>query len=183
VTEVTRLLKQWRDGDPDALDELTPLVYAELRKLADSQMRRERSGHTLQPTALVHEAYLRLLGHRAGFANRLHFYGAAAHAMRRVLVDYARSRGARKRGVADVVVDLDTIAGAAVNLQDDLVALDQALDRLADIAPRAAKVLELRYFGGLSVEETATFLDVAPATVKRHWSFARAWLYRRLSPT
>jgi RNA polymerase sigma factor (TIGR02999 family) len=155
-------------------------VYTELRRLAVSQMRRERPDHTLQPTALVHEAYLRLAGHRAGFRSRVHFYGAAAQAMRRILVDYARGRGARKRGQRDPLVDLDKIVGAGVERQLDLVALDEALDRLTTVAPRAAKVVELRFFGGLSVDVAAAFMDVSPATVKREWSFARAWLLRAL---
>ena len=179
--DITRLLARWSDGDPNALAELMPLVYSELRRLADSQMRDERSGHTLQPTALVHEAYLRLAGHRAGFQNRVHFYGAAAQAMRRILVDHARSRGALKRGHGDLVANLDQAANLGIELRLDLVALDEALDRLTAVAPRPAKVVELRYFGGLSVDETAEFLNVAPATVKRHWSFARAWLYRALN--
>jgi len=179
--DITRLLERWSGGDPKALAELVPLVYAELRRLAVSQMRRERPDHTLQPTALVHEAYLRLAGHRAGFRNRVHFYGAAAQAMRRILVDHARGRGARKRGQRDPLVDLDEVVGGGAERHVDLVALDEALDRLAAVAPRAAKVVELRFFGGLSVDEAAAFLDISPATVKREWGFARAWLFRALS--
>jgi RNA polymerase sigma factor (TIGR02999 family) len=178
--DITRLLARWSGGDPKALAELMPLVYNELRVLAASQMREERADHTLQPTALVHEAYLRLAGHRAGFRSRIHFYGAAAQAMRRILVDYARSRAAVKRGQREPLVDLDRVAAAGIDRQLDLVALDEALDRLTAVAPRAAKVVELRFFGGLSVEEAAAFLDISPATVKRQWSFARAWLYRAL---
>jgi RNA polymerase sigma factor (TIGR02999 family) len=178
--DITRLLARWSGGDPKALAELMPLVYNELRVLAASQMREERADHTLQPTALVHEAYLRLAGHRAGFRSRIHFYGAAAQAMRRILVDYARSRAAVKRGQREPLVDLDRVAAAGIDRQLDLVALDEALDRLTAMAPRAAKVVELRFFGGLSVEEAAAFLDISPATVKRQWSFARAWLYRAL---
>lgn len=179
--DVTRLLTRWSDGDPKALAELMPLVHAELRRLAASQMRRERPDHTLQPTALVHEAYLRLAGHRAGFRSRVHFYGAAAESMRRILVDHARSRGARKRGQRDPLVDIDKVVSLGTERPLDLVDLDEALDRLATIAPRAAKVVELRFFGGLSVDETAAFMDISPATVKRQWSFARAWLFRTLS--
>jgi RNA polymerase sigma factor (TIGR02999 family) len=179
--DITRLLVRWSDGDPQALAELMPLVYAELRRLAVAQMRRERPDHTLQPTALVHEAYLRLAGHRAGFRSRVHFYGAAAQAMRRILVDHARSRSARKRGQRDPLVDLDKVVGVGMERHVDLVALDGALERLATVAKRAAKVVELRFFGGLSVGETAAFLDISPATVKREWSFARAWLFRALS--
>jgi len=180
MTDVTRLLERWRDGDREAFAELLPLVYAELRKLADAQMHRERAGHTLQPTALVHEAYLRLAGHRAGFQSRVHFYGAAAQAMRRILVDHARKSRADKRGDPAKRVDLDVASDVGIDVNFDLVALDEALGRLDAIAPQPAKVVELRYFGGLSVEEAAAFLDVSPATVKRHWSFARAWLFRAM---
>ncbi len=180
--DITRLLERWGDGDSDALAELMPIVYAELRKLADHYMRLERSDHTLQPTALVHEAFLRLAETRsAGFENRVHFYGAAAQAMRRILVDHARSHGAQKRGDGVAPVDLDLAAEVGVDVRLDLVALDEALDRLAAVAPTQAKVVELRYFGGLSIEETSALLAISPATVKRHWSFARAWLYRALS--
>jgi RNA polymerase sigma factor (TIGR02999 family) len=179
--DITRLLARWSDGDAEALKELLPLAYAELRQLADHYMRQERPDHTLQPTALVHEAYLRLAGVRSPFQNRVHFYGAAAQVMRRILVDYARSRRAVKRGDGAVVVNLDEAADVGIDLRMDLVALDEALEALAAIAPRAAKVVELRYFGGLSIEETAAFLSVGPATVKRHWAFARAWLYRTLN--
>ena len=158
-----------------------PLVYAELRRLADHYMSHERTDHTLQPTALVHEAYLRLSQARHGrFDNRVHFYGAAAQAMRRILVDHARRRSACKREHTAAVVDLDAVA-ASIDLHMDLGALDQALDRLSKIAPRPAKVVELRFFGGLSINEAAEFLDVAPVTVKRHWTFARAWLHRELA--
>lgn len=178
--DITLLLARWSDGDPKALADLMPLVYAELRRLAVSQMRQERPDHTLQPTALVHEAYLRLAGHRAGFRSRIHFYGAAAQAMRRILVDHARSRSAAKRGQRDPLVDLEKVMGVGMEPQRDLVALDEALDRLATVAPRAAKVVELRFFGGLSIDEAAAFMDISPATVKRQWSFARAWLSRAL---
>jgi RNA polymerase sigma-70 factor, ECF subfamily len=179
--DITRLLARWRQGDPEAFADLMPIVYTELRRLADSQMRQERLGHTLQPTALVHEAYLRLAGHRRGFQSRVHFYGAAAQAMRRILVDYARSRGAAKRGSPDAAVDLDQAVAVGIGPDFDPVALDEALDRLSALAPRAARVVEVRFFGGLSVEEAAAFLEVAPATVKRDWRFARAWLSRELS--
>ena len=184
MADVTELLVRWRAGDAGALQSLMPLVYAELRRLADHYMSHERAGHTLQPTALVHEAYLRLAQVRHGrFDNRVHFYGAAAQAMRRILVDHARRRSARKREHADAVIDLDALA-ATIDLNDlnlDLGALDQALDRLTKFAPRPAKVVELRFFGGLSIDEAAEFLDVAPVTVKRHWTFARAWLHRELA--
>ena len=158
-----------------------PVVYGEMRRLADSYMRQERRDHTLQPTALVHEAFLRLAEtRRAAFENRVHFYGAAAQAMRRILVDYARSHRAQKRGQGSATVDLDQAADVGIDVRVDLVALDEALDGLAAVAPRPAKVVELRYFGGMSIDETAAFLDIAPATVKRHWAFARSWLYRAL---
>jgi RNA polymerase sigma-70 factor, ECF subfamily len=178
---ITQLLARWRDGDAGAFEELTPLVYAELRQLAAHYMRNERSDHTLQPTALVHEAYLRLTGLReARFQNRVHFYGAAATAMRRILVDHARQRGAAKRGSGATVVSLDDAATVGIDLRQDLVGLDESLDRLAVVAPEPARVVELRYFGGLSVQETAAFLGIAPATVKRRWAIARAWLHREL---
>jgi RNA polymerase sigma factor (TIGR02999 family) len=143
-------------------------------------MAAERSNHTLQPTALVNEAYLRLAGTRSGrFDNRVHFYGAAAQAMRRILVDHARQRAARKRGHDPVVLSLDDV-DPQVDLRHDLIALDDALNRLTEIAPRPARVVELRYFGGMSIDEVAELLDVAPVTVKRHWAFARAWLHRAL---
>src|SRR5262245_1192936 len=184
MADVTELLARWNAGDAEALEALMPLVYAELRRLAGHYMRQERPDHTLQPTALVHEAYLRLAGTReTSFRNRVHFYGAAAQAMRRILVDHARQRRALKRGQAAARIDLDEIEETGVDLRLDLEALDEALVRLAAVAERPAKVVELRYFGGLSIEETAAFLDVAPATVKRHWTFARAWLYRTLNET
>ncbi len=180
--DITRLLTRWSGGDANAFGELMPHVYAELRKLADHYMRQERPDHTLQPTALVHEAFLRLAEtRRSAFENRVHFYGAAAQAMRRVLVDYARSHRSQKRGDGIPAVDLDQAAEVGIDLRLDLVALDEALDALAAVAPRPAKVVELRYLGGLSIDETAAFLKIAPATVKRHWAFARAWLYRALS--
>lgn len=184
MSDVTALLSRWRDGDARALDELIPLVYAQLRQLADAYLARERSGHTLQPTALVHEAYLRLLQQRdAGFNNRIHFYGAAATVMRRILVDHARRRGAAKRGAGIALDQLDEALTAGVDPTMDFIALDEALSRLSASAPAPARVVELRYFGGLTVEETAALLDVAPVTVKRHWAFARAWLHRALAGT
>jgi len=181
---ITRLLARWRNGDPEALKDLTPLVYGELRDLAQHYLRNERSDHTLQPTALVHEAYLRLTGVRsAKFTNRVHFYGAAATVMRRVLVDHAREHRAAKRGLGQAVASLDDVPEAGIDLRFDLVCLSDALERLAAVAPDPARVVELRYFGGLTVAETAEFLDVAPVTVKRRWAFARAWLHRTLEGT
>jgi RNA polymerase sigma factor (TIGR02999 family) len=180
--DITRLLGRWKQGDATALEELAPIVYQELHQLASGYMRRESNDHTLQPTALVHEAYLRLTGVReAKFENRSHFYGAAATIMRRVLVDHARERRAAKRGADVTIASLDEVAERGVDMRSDLVCLDDALDRLAAMAPQPARVVELRYFGGLTVDETAAFLDVAPITVKRHWAFARAWLHRALA--
>jgi RNA polymerase sigma factor (TIGR02999 family) len=180
--DITSLLERWAEGDAEAFKALMPIVYQELRRLAGHYLRRERGNHTLQPTALVHEAYLRLAGIRdLQLHNRTHFYGAAAQVMRRVLVDHARQRGAAKRGgPAREVVTFDE-RDMPVDMRLDLVALDEALDALARIASDQARVVEVRYFGGLSVEETADYLGVAPATVKRRWSFARAWLYRRMT--
>ena len=181
--DITRLLARWADGDAEAFEALMPVVYAELRKLANHYLRQERPDHTLQPTALVHEAYLRLAGIRdMELRNRAHFYGAAARIMRRVLVDHSRQRHALKRGgPAPAVVPFDEAIETPIDGTADLVALDEALGALEAIAPERARVVELRYFGGLSVDETADYLGVAPATVKRHWAFARAWLFKRLS--
>jgi RNA polymerase sigma factor (TIGR02999 family) len=183
VTDITGLLDRWSQGDESAFRELIPLVYDELRRLAEHYLRGERAGHTLQPTALVHEAYLRLSGlNEMRLQNRTHFYGAAAQAMRRILVDHARRRLADKRGAGVDVVPLDEASlDGPVDLRLDLVALEDALNALTALAPRPARVVELRYFGGLSVAETAAFLGVAPATVKRDWNFARAWLFRALA--
>jgi RNA polymerase sigma factor (TIGR02999 family) len=183
MDDVTRLLERWHRGEPDALGELMPLVYTELHKLASHYLRQERPDHTLQPTALVHEAYMRLTGLRAAdFHNRVHFFGAAAQVMRRILVDHARRRRAAKRVDGARRVDLDEALSIGLDPRFDLLALDDALERLGAVAPQPARVVELRCFGGLTVDECAAFLDVAPVTVKRHWAFARAWLYRALGP-
>jgi RNA polymerase sigma factor (TIGR02999 family) len=183
MSDITALLQRWGDGDGEAFKALLPLVYKELRRLAQYHLRQERKGHTLQPTALVHEAYLRLTGLREmQLTHRAHFFGAAARVMRRVLVDHARKHRALKRGGGvEALVDVADSVDAPVDVQLDLGALDEALDELERIAPEKAKVVELRYFGGLSVQETGEYLDISPATVKRYWSFARAWLFRRLS--
>jgi len=178
--EVTELLARWNGGDARALEELMPVVYDELQRIAQHYMRHERSDHTLQPTALVHEAFLKLAGVRApDFRDRVHFYGVAARAMRRILVDHSRRRTAQKRGHGAVTFDLAD-APEGVDDRMDFVALDEALERLSAIAAQPARVVELRYFGGLSIDETAACLSIAPATVKRHWAFARAWLRREL---
>lgn len=183
--EVTRLLHALSAGDTSALEHLTPLLYGELRNLARRQMRGENANHTLQPTALVHEAFLRLVGQReVAWQNRKHFLSVAAQVMRRVLVDHARRRRAGKRGGGGSGVGLSVAPGAIAGSGGDpldLIALDQALARLAELDSRQARIVELRYFGGLSVEETAHVLDLSPATVKRDWQFAKAWLVRELS--
>jgi RNA polymerase sigma factor (TIGR02999 family) len=181
--DVTALLDRWNDGDSRALQELLAELYPELKKLADNLLRQERVNHTLQPTALVHEAYIRLTGLREmKLESRRHFYGAAAMAMRRILVDHARQRGAQKRGGADLQrAPLEEALNAPVDLRLDFERLDEALEELARIAPDKARLVELRYFAGLSIQETADVLEIAPATVKRHWNFARAWLFRALS--
>jgi RNA polymerase sigma factor (TIGR02999 family) len=178
---ITETLNRWQDGDERALAELVPLVYGELRQLADAILRGERPGHTLQPTALVHEVYLRFTGLReSAFKDRGHFYGAAARAMRRILVDHARRRDAVKRGDGWTRVSLDDVPITGFDPSLDFVELDDALSKLAAVNGSAARVIELRCFTGLSVEEAARCLDVAPVTVKRHWRFGRAWLARAL---
>jgi RNA polymerase sigma factor (TIGR02999 family) len=180
---ITQLLEEWRDGDETALDRLVPLVYEELRRLAHQYMRRERPGHTLQTTALVNEAYLRLVDHRGmRWQNRAHFYAVAAQAMRRILIDHARSRKYLKRGGDVKMIQLEEAATVVQKQAADLIALDDALSELAAIDPRKSKIVEMRYFGGMSVEETAEALDVSPVTVMRDWSTAKAWLLRALSP-
>jgi len=179
---VTELLKAWGDGDRGALDRLVPLVYAELKRRAGAQLARERGSHTLQPTALVHEAFLRLVDQRsARWQNRAQFFGVAAQLMRRILVDHARARAAAKRGGDALRISLDDASEAAVSPETDVLLLNRALERLAVLDPRQAQVVELRYFGGLSVEEVAAVLEVSEITVKRDWAMARAWLYRELT--
>jgi RNA polymerase sigma factor (TIGR02999 family) len=178
---VTSLLRAWGDGDDGALEQLTPLVEAELRRLARGYMRRERPGHTLQTTALVNEAFLRLTEARSvRWQDRAHFLAISARLMRRVLVDHARSRGYRKRGGGAQRVTLDEAHVVAAEPEVDLVALDRVLESLAVVDARKSKVIELRFFGGLSVEETAEVLGVSPDTVKRDWRLARLWLLREL---
>lgn len=180
--DVTRLLAEWNRGDADALARLMPLVYRELRRLAGHYLRAEREGHTLQPTALVNELFLRLAGHdRANWACRSQFIGVAAQLMRRILVDYARRRGASKRqgGVPGL---RDEIALPAASVPwEDVLAVDEVLTRLAVRDARKARIVEMRYFGGLSVEETAEALAVSPRTVKADWFMARAWMHAELS--
>jgi RNA polymerase sigma factor (TIGR02999 family) len=179
--DVTSLLVRWGNGDANAFDELAPIVYDELRKLARSHLRRERPDHTLQSTALVHEAYLRMIDQQAvSWQNRSHFYGIAAQMIRRILVDYARAKQTKKRGEALPKIAFDEAVGAHASEDLDLVALDDALKALAEIDPRQSRIVELRYFAGLSIEDTAEVLQVSPATVKRDWTVARAWLKREL---
>jgi RNA polymerase sigma-70 factor, ECF subfamily len=179
--EITRLLRAWKRGDREAAEELSVALYDELRRTARHYMRQERDGHTLQPTALVNEAFLRLAGVRMNFQDRTHFFAFAAQIMRRVLVDHARSRGYGKRGGGIRPVPLDEGAFATPEPGADIVALDEALSEFAKHDPRKAKVVELRFFGGLSVEETAAALSVSPQTVLRDWSLAKAWLTRELT--
>jgi RNA polymerase sigma-70 factor (ECF subfamily) len=180
---VTQLLIDWGSGDQSALGKLMPLVYAELRRLAGNYLRRERADHTLQPTALVNEAYLRLVDQRsARWQNRAHFFGVAAQMMRRILVDHARAHTAEKRGSDFHKLSLDENIDKAAERGAELVELDEALHDLAEIDKQKSRIIELRYFGGLSVEETAEVLGVSPDTVKRHWRMAKAWLYGRMRP-
>ena len=181
--EVTALLGRAKQGDRAATDELFPLVYEELRRLADQFLSGEKHGHTLQPTALVHEAYLRLVGPSdSGWEGRAHFFGAAARAIRRILIDRARARARLRSGAAERVQALD-VAGDVVAPEPaiDILALDEALARLARIDPQKARVVELRFFGGLTAGETAEALGTSPSTIAREWRFARIWLHRALS--
>ena len=178
--EVTRLLVAMQEGQPDAEARLLPLVYDELRRLAASYLRRERPDHTLQATALVHEAYIRLAGQQGTWQNRSHFFGIAAQLMRRVLVDHARAHCAEKRGSGGIKVPLDEALLLSSAESRELLDLDEALSRLAQIDPRQARVIELRFFAGLSLEETAHVLNCATRTVTRDWRMAQAWLRREL---
>jgi RNA polymerase sigma factor (TIGR02999 family) len=180
--EVTQLLVAWSDGDEGALDKLMPLVYAELRQMAKRFMRGQREGHTLQTTALIHEAFLKLVNQpEKHFQNRAHFFGVAAQAMRHILVDYARSRQYAKRGGGERPISLDEAVVVSEERAAELVALDDALDALSKVDPRKCRIVEMRYFGGLSVEETADVLKVSVDTVMRDWRMAKTWLLRELS--
>ena len=179
--EVTELLNDWGNGDQEALNRLMPLVYDELHRLASRYLRHERVGHTLQTTALVHEAYLKLVDHKkANWHNRVQFFAAAAKVMRHVLVDYARSRKAAKRGGDYCRLSLDEAAISSRDQDADLLVLNEALDSLAAIDPQQSRVVELRVFGGLTVEDTAEALGISARTVKREWSMAKAWLHQQI---
>jgi RNA polymerase sigma factor (TIGR02999 family) len=179
---VTQLLIGWGKGDKEALDELLPIVYDELRQQAARYLRRERAGHTLQTTALIHEAYLRLVDQKnVKWQNRAHFFGIAAQLMRRILVDHARGKKRAKRGGSDIRVSLNEATAMAKTQDLDVLAIDEALNRLTEIDEQQGKIVELRFFSGMTVEETAEVLGISTATVKRDWSMARAWLHREIS--
>jgi RNA polymerase sigma factor (TIGR02999 family) len=186
-TDVTDLLRRWREGERDALERLMPLVYEELHRIASRYLSHERPDHTLQSTALVHEAYVKLVDQRrVDWQNRAQFFGLAAQAMRRILVDHARSRHRLKRGASAPRIDLDDADPAAPTDRvdpADAIALDGALQKLEALDPGQARIVELRFFGGLTVEETADVLATSPSTIKREWTLAKAWLYRELAGT
>jgi RNA polymerase sigma factor (TIGR02999 family) len=180
--QVTQLLLDWSDGDQDALNKLIPLVYQELKRMARYYMRRERADHTLQTSALVNEAYIRLVDYKKmRWQDRAHFFAVAAQAMRRILVEHARGRTRAKRGGEVRKVSLDEAATLADGKAADMVALDDALNGLAEFDPRKSQIVELRYFGGLNIEETAEVIGVSPATVKREWNTAKIWLHREIT--
>lgn len=180
--QTTRLLKAMHAGDPAAAERLLPLVYAELHRVANAYMRRERPDHTLQPTALINEAYLRLIQEDVDWNSREHFVGFAAQVMRRVLVDYARSRNAQQRSGKLERVELQDQFAISPDKLEQVLLLDEALERLEKANPRQARVVELRYFGGLSIEQIGAALDIAPRSVKRDWALARIWLFEELRP-
>lgn len=182
-SQITRMLKAWSDGNEDALHELLPLVYAELRRHAARHLRRERPDHSLQTTGLIHEAYLKLVGQRSvRWESRTHFFAIASQLMRRILVDYARARHRAKRGGEDIRLSLSEAEETASESRPvDLIALDEALTRLAAIDEQQSRLVELRYFSGLTLEEAAAILKISRATAAREWSMARAWLHRELT--
>jgi RNA polymerase sigma factor (TIGR02999 family) len=177
---VTRLLVQWTEGNRQAMEDLLPLVYDELRRLARSYLSKERPGHTLQSTALVHEAYMRLVDQNVSWQSRAHFFGIAAQMMRRILVDHARNKNAAKRGDGAYKVTLDEGLVAAEDRDINILALDEALTKLATMDAQQSQIVELRFFAGLSIEDTSEVLKISPATVKRDWAMAKAWLYREM---
>lgn len=181
--DITRLLKDWRSGDSAAFERLFPLLYPTLKRLAGRELRGERAGHTLQTTALVHEAFLELSGQKeAHFENRAHFLAVAAFVMRRILTEHARAHNAQKRGAGQIAVTLDDEAAGNTAALAEITAIDEALNGLESVDPRAAQVVVLRFFGGLSHEDTAAALGISTITVKRDWATARAWLVRELEP-
>jgi RNA polymerase sigma factor (TIGR02999 family) len=181
ATPVTGLLQRWQDGDRDALEAITPLVYRELRRIAASHLRRERSGHTLRPTELLHEAFLHLIQQQdQNWKNRAHFFGVAAHLMRHILVDHARARGSGKRGGGMQKVALEEAVSEGSSRPAQLIALDDALRELEKLDPRKGQVIELRFFGGMSIEETAVAAGISTATVSREQRMAEAWLQRQM---
>jgi RNA polymerase sigma factor (TIGR02999 family) len=181
--EITQLLLQWREGEPEALEKLMPLVHGELRRMARNYMRRQNPGHTLQTTALVNEAYLRLVdSNRVNWQDRNHFFAISAQLMRRILVDFARKKNSLKRGGDRVMVTLDDRVDAPADQRTDVVALDDALSRLAKLSQRQSQIVEMRYFAGLTEDQIAEALGISTRTVRRDWNLARAWLYRELKP-
>lgn len=182
-SSVTELLVASHKGDPEALNKLLPLVYDELRRVAERYLRRERPDHTLQATALVHEAYLRLVDQNVPWQNRAHFFGIAAEMMRRILIDHARGVQAAKRGSGGIKLPLDDVINLSDERAADLIVLDEALKALSEIDPQKSRIVELRFFGGLSIEETAEVMGLGTATIIRQWKFAKAWLYSEVSKT
>ncbi len=180
--EVNQLLLEWGNGDQQAQEKLLPLIYNELRRLAHNFLHHERPGHTLQTTALVHEAYLKLIDQKhVRWQNRAHFFAISAQAMRRILIDSARRHTADKRGGKGEKISLEEVALVCSNPDSNLLALDEALNKLAQIDEQQSRIVELRYFGGLTIEETATVMNLSPATIKREWAMARAWLYEAIA--
>lgn len=179
--EVTQLLIEWSNGDKEALDQMMPLVYSELRRIAASHLRRERTEHTLQPTALVHEAYIRLINQqRANWQNRAQFFGVAAQMMRRILINHANERVAAKRGGGALKISLSEAESQMEITDSSLLALDESLTRLAQLDPRKSRIIELKFFGGLKIEEIAEVMQLSHATIEREWTLARAWLHREM---
>ena len=179
--EVTALLQQWRGGDREALDELMPIVYAELRRLAGRCLRSDRREHTLRATALVHEAYLQLMDADVGWQDRAHFYAVAARILRRILVQYARTRNRQKRGGGEAPIALEEAVLVAPEAASTVLELDEALKRLSELDPRKSDIIQLLFFGGLTYDETAAALEISPATVHRELKLAKAWLYREMA--
>ena len=180
--DITRLLQSWSEGDEQALEQLTPILYRELHRMAHRYMRQERPGHTLQTTALINETYLRLMNWKnVRWQNRAQFFGVSARLMRKILVDFARSRNYAKRGAGACVITLEEFPDVSRNRARDILALDEALQRFAAIDPRKSRIVELRFFGGLTLEETAEVLNVSSRTIRREWELAKVWLSREMN--